>query len=625
MCGFGGIINWKSKTSFDALSSTASKVSFRGPDNTGIRLYDYNFGKQETEGEVGLFFNRLAIIDLDKRSNQPFENERYVLVFNGEIYNYREIKNKLIQNGFHFETSSDTEVLFNALIEYGSDAISLLNGMFAFAFIDKVEKKIILARDRVGIKPLNYLLNDSCFVFASEIDSIVRLSAEKQTISRSAVSAFLSLQYVPTPFTIWENIYKLPPGCFIEGFIDDLKQNKEVVPIPYMDAYKKATASSGFSESLENLLCNSLELQLQSDVPLGLFLSSGIDSSLLAALINKHFSNDQQFNFFTVAFDEDCKYEDDESYDAKAFLQGFENNNFFHHILHVNPSIIKDVLTTMYEHLDEPFGDYAVMMNSVVSRKAREHVTVVLSGDGSDELFWGYTRYTQWKKRRENFDWTHFLQPINGFVEWIPHTSLKKKIKRRLTTDPLRQYMNLVSSGHFAADGFISDDAYWWFKDFEKLKHRPDLPSLMDVKTYLPDCMFYKVDRSSMGASLEVRVPFLDNQVVDYALQLNISKKSTPRFATKSPLKELLHKLAPHYRFDIPKRGFSFPLREWITNDWKEIVFSETVKRHLQSLDLLEDYNIILKEHYQNRKDFSTEIYRLLSLAIWLETKSKTL
>jgi|GEM_PF-1241161 len=626
MCGFGGIINWKRTITRETLSTTAEKVSFRGPDDTGLRLYDSNFVRQQDQGEIALFFNRLAIIDLDKRSNQPFENERYVLVFNGEIYNYQELRDELRRENISFETSSDTEVLFNALIRYGVAAIGKLNGMFAFCFIDKKERKIILARDRTGIKPVCYYNGDSCFAFASETDSIVRLIGKRPDVSQKTINSFLSLQYVPTPYTIWENVYKLPPGCYIEEYIDKLGNKTELNPIAYVNSYQKAVEEkSNTNADLESLLCNSLRMQLQADVPLGLFLSSGIDSSVLAALINRHFSKEQQFNFFTVAFDDNVKYKDDESKDAKAFLEGFKNKNFSHHILHVNPSIMGEVVSSMYEFLDEPFGDYAVMMNYVVSRKAREHVTVVLSGDGSDELFWGYTRYTQWMNLRQNFGWVKHLSPMNRLVNVMPKSRLKRKLAHRLTADPLHQYMNMVASGHFTVDDFIKDKNYWWAGGIDELRTRRDLPSLVDMKTYLPDCMFYKVDRSSMGASLEVRVPFLDNAIVDFALRMGIDEKSTTEFATKSPLKKILRQLAPHYRFDLPKRGFSFPLREWLTKEWKEMVYSENVKDHLASFGLLDEFNYVLKEHYQHNRDFSIEVWRLLNLALWYETKKKIL
>ncbi len=625
MCGFGGIISSKKTTSESGLRAIAGKVSFRGPDDTGVRIYNMDFEAQADQGQIGLFFNRLAIIDLDKRSNQPFENERYVLVFNGEIYNYRELRSDLVKENVLFETSSDTEVLFNLLIKYGTSSIGRLNGMFAFCFFDKKERRVILSRDRTGIKPVCYYNSDSTFAFGSEVDSIIRMIGQRPPVSQRSIDSFFSLQYIPTPDTIWENVFKLPPGSYIEECVDNLGGQKVLKPVAYFDPHQIATDNSGNAGAcLETLLANSLKMQLQADVPLGLFLSSGIDSSVLAALINKHFSQDQQFNFYTVAFDENVKYKDDESKDAKAFLEGFRNTNFSHHILHVNPSVMGEVVSSMYNFIDEPFGDYAVMMNYVVSRKAREHVTVVLSGDGSDELFWGYTRYSQWTNLRQKSDWIKPLQPMNRLVDVMPNSRLKRKLAHRLSSDPLRQYMNMVASGHFTVDAFIKDKNYWWAQGIDALKARPDLPSLVDMKTYLPDCMFYKVDRSSMGASLEVRVPFLDNDVINYALRMGLREKSTPDFATKSPLKKMLRELAPHYKFDLPKRGFSFPLRDWLSNEWKEIVYSTTVREHLTTFGLKEEFDYILKDYYKNNRDVSVEVWRMVNLALWYEAKKNS-
>lgn len=624
MCGFGGTINWKKKVTIEKLTKAANAVSFRGPDNTDLRLYDLNFKEQQSEGEIAVFFNRLAIIDLDKRSNQPFENERYLLVFNGEIYNYKEIRGQLQSRDISFLTSSDTEVLFQALINYGVTVIEQLNGMFAFVFIDKIERKIILARDRTGIKPLIFQLSHSGFAFASETDSVIRFSESKPAISQTAINLYLSLQYVPTPFTVWENIFKLPPGCYAEECIDDLKNNKGITPIQYWNVYVQANKQLNEERDLETLMCNSIESQLQSDVPLGFFLSSGIDSSLLAALVNAHFSGNKQFDFFTVAFNNESEVEADEYQDANNFLEGLMNKNFVHHPLYINPSSIQDEVMAMYTYLDEPFGDYAVMLNYVISKKAKEHVTVVLSGDGSDELFWGYPRYNEWVNHNEKIKAATYSRHLEKVAAFIPQTSLKEKVQRRYSSDVVINYLNIVSATEFSKKELLSGNQWWW-QGINNIKCREDLPALVDFKTYLPDCMFYKVDRSSMGASLEVRVPYLDNHVVNYALQMNVVKKSTKKFSTKAPAKELLMKLAPHYQITLPKKGFSLPLRDWITNDWKTIVFSKEVMRYLADLELLETYKALLNSHFNKNRDCSVAIWRLMNLALWYKTKKELL
>jgi len=617
MCGIAGVINNSSSISEHDLMHYASYVSFRGPNNTGIAVYDEYFRKS-AHGIHGFFFNRLAILDLDERSNQPFEDDRYTLLFNGEIYNYLELKHELIIEGEVFKTTSDTEVLFKGLIQRGCSFIDKLNGMFAFAFIDRQEQTFLLARDRMGIKPLCYsLTKQGSLVFASELDSIKRLSEDTSGICKTAVSLFLAFQYVPTPFTIYEGIYKLPPGTFIEGEIKDLAEHKTLFPKTYWsveDALKKQ-----YSEiSLESLLVNSIKLQLQSDVPLGLFLSSGVDSSLLAAVVNKHFRNGQKFNFFTIAFE--TKTISDESDDAERFLNAFSNPNFLHHKLYVNPDVLKQAMLTMYDYLDEPFGDPAVILNSGISQKAREYVTVTLSGDGADELFWGYPRYNEWINTRLSFmrnNWFYSISPLFGLFP----NRIKQSLKYRTETDPMRIYLAMVTSCFRDLDD-IMETGCWGLNIPSTLQSRDDLPFVIDAKNYLPDCMFYKVDRSSMGASLEVRVPYLDNSIIDYGLSLPLEKKSNDKFKNKALLKELLQKLAPHYNINQQKKGFNFPLKQWLTSDWKDLFYATISVNNLAGLGLDRSLVKLLDAHYYRHIDHTTELWHLFNLLYWKEYKS---
>lgn len=501
MCGFAGIINREGKLSKQQVADIASHVSFRGPDHMGISVYDTNFVKQDS-GHTVFFFNRLSILDLDSRANQPFEDDRYTLLFNGEIYNYKFIKSELQNKGVVFHTTSDTEVLFYALIYFGATIIERLNGMFAFVFIDKLKHKFIMARDRMGIKPLYFAFQGKSMAFGSEIDSVVRLLPKKPNLSKKSISLYLALQYIPTPHTIWEGIAKFPPGCYMEGSLVNLGQSACVTHKVYWDAYKQIEKEP-FEQDLESLLVESIKSQMQADVPLGFFLSSGIDSSLLAAVVNKHFQ-DKQFNFFTVAFNQHVT--SDESNDAGCFLRGFNNHSFAHHLLYISPDSLKQSITTMYKYVDEPFGDYAMMLNYGISQKAKEHVTVALSGDGADELFWGYPRYNQWSKYKTNFLNKWWFSPLRLGLRFLPAGRLKSALLYRTENDHLALYFYIVTSRLRNIDAIVNDHSSYWRKGIDRLSKREDLASVVDLKTYLPDCMFYKVDRSSMGASLEVRV-----------------------------------------------------------------------------------------------------------------------
>lgn len=595
----------------------AKVVSFRGPDHTGISIYDTGFAKKEL-GETAFFFNRLSIIDLDSRSNQPFEDDRYTLLFNGEIYNYQSIKKELLNKNIVFHTTSDTEVLFRALIYFGTSIIERLNGMFAFFFLDRIEQRFILARDRMGIKPLCYAFQGKSISFGSEIDSIIRLLPKKPQLSSKSIDLYLALQYIPTPHTIWNGIWKLPPGCYIEGDINDLKKESKITPKVYWDAYNHIKKTP-LNNDLESLLVKSIQSQMQADVPLGFFLSSGIDSSLIAAVINKHIRTGQHFNFFTIAFDKQIAQ--DESYDAENFLKGFKNEHFTHHRLNIDSSLIKQCLTSMYDFIDEPFGDYATMLNYGISKKAKEYVTVALSGDGADELFWGYPRYNQWSANKSSILHSRLIKPIRLAINYLPEGQIKNVLQFRIGNNPLTLYLYYITSKIRNIDKLVKDNSCWWTNGIVPFIDRQDLASVIDLKTYLPDCMFYKVDRSSMGASLEIRVPYLDNEVIEYGIRLNLKAKSTDRFQNKAPLKELLVKLAPHYNINLPKKGFSLPLKDWITNDWKDLVYSFITKAKLQSLGLSESYYKLLDNHYNKGIDYSNEIWHLLNLMIWADNK----
>jgi asparagine synthase (glutamine-hydrolysing) len=614
MCGFAGILNSRRAVDTQTVSRIAGLVSFRGPDATGIRIYDEHL-QARMSGPHAFFFNRLSILDLDPRSNQPFEDNRYTLLFNGEIYNYRELRAALESAGTTFHTTSDTEVLFQCLRTGGIDAIPRLNGMFAFVWIDRKERRFIMARDRIGIKPLYYAQDAESFIFGSELDSVVRFSGRPARLRRASVQEYLWLQYVPSPFTIAENVYKLPAGHYREG---SFASAAALSPSrPFWDAYRQVQAPTR-DENLETLLLDSLRGQLHADVPVGLFLSSGVDSSLLAALVHRHFARNRPFTFLTIGFNE--KTHADESAEAVAFLKGFNNPNLVHRTLPIDAGFIGNALDSLYDYYDEPFGDPASLLNWVISVSARREVKVALSGDGGDELFWGYPRYNEWKEsgsRRHRR--LPFRRLLAGLVRRLPPSVFRHKLARRLVEDPVELHRLILRPYGFAGlPDPENEEALWWRQGIEEIKDREDLTNIIDLKTYLVDAMLYKTDRSSMAASLEVRVPYLDNPVIDYALALPWKKKSTPRFPTKAILKELLVRLAPHYPVDRPKKGFSFPLNRWLHQQWKDRTLAAITPSALKDLDLdPPPFLKIVETFYRGQKDWSAEVWRLLNLTLW--------
>lgn len=627
MCGFGGIINNNFPIHKTQVAEIAARVCHRGPDSCDNSIFDEDMQKSES-GFHAIFFNRLAILDLDHRSDQPFSDERYTMIFNGEIYNYQSIKSRLIEKGFVFHTTSDTEVLFTALKYWGSSVIRELNGMFAFFFLDKKEKKFIMARDRMGIKPLYYRQADRRFIFSSDLDTIARLSHDTLSIDQNALRMFLWMQFIPTPFTAFTNVYKLPPGQFIEGSLEHLNKQEILKPAIFWDAYAEVRKEQTISqtENLESVLTDSLRKQLVADVPLGLFLSSGIDSSLLAALVNKYFAKEQTFKFFTVAFSQQTK--SDESLQAKEFIKAFNNPQLVTDTLTIDPAYIGQHLDSLYDFIDEPFGDPTVLLNWVISKKAKEHVTVALSGDGADELFWGYPRYEQWQQKMLQMPGKFRVKGrLTSLLSRIAPSSHYRKLASLISEDDkAKRHFNFFLYPAFfqLMKDHVSEEAIWAMRDIPKSKNN-ELTSVLDIKTYLADAMLYKVDRSSMAASLEVRVPYLDNHVVDYALALPLNQKSNAQHKYKAPLKSLLSKLAPQYDINRPKQGFNFPLDEWLRNNWKDKVLSMVSVQALESLGLNGKTSMkIVLEYYKGNKRNSVPVWYLLNLMMWKQKNDQT-
>ena len=622
MCGLAGVLNNAFPVHAGQLADICRMVSFRGPDSSRQRLYDEQLHPAE-QGNTAVFFNRLAIIDLDARSNQPFEDERYTLIFNGEIYNYRSLRDELKSHGFVFRTTSDTEVLFYALQYWDTEALSRINGMFAFCWLDRKQRRFILSRDRVGIKPLYYRQHGQSLIFASELDSVLRLSPDRPGIEQAAIQQFLQTQFIPTPFTIIRGIFKLPPGNYLAGSWDQLQQERPLQPIAYWDAYHQAAlvkpATIADPADLERILVDTLSRQMVADVPLGLFLSSGVDSSLLTALVNKHFATSGDVNLFTVAFTEDTV--SDESRDAADFIKGFANPHLHPHRLVIDPEVIGDHLDRLYDYFDEPFGDQTALLNWVISIKAKEYVTVALSGDGADELFWGYGRYGQWRDASLTLPGNlsvnrrigALLQPfLPGY--WRSNAALQ------LEKDPVKRHFNLFASPVLSG---LQEKAVWQYPiwalcGIDRISHREDMVSWLDLKTYLADAMLHKVDRASMAASLEVRVPYLDNTVIDYALGLPLSAKSDTVYRHKAILKKLLTGLAPHYPIDRPKKGFNFPLDNWLRHHWRDKVLQLIDKDTLNALGLDDKpYLDIVRRYYAGDKKNCIPVWYLLNLALW--------
>ncbi len=551
MCGIAGFFS--KKYDLETLKTMTNSISHRGPDASGY-FFDEKRG-------VGLGHRRLSILDLSDDANQPMtsQNERYKIVYNGEVYNFNDIKADLEGN---FHTKSDTEVVLEAFNQWGVEFVNRLNGMFAIAIYDLVENKMYLFRDRVGIKPLYYYCKDGELVFGSEIKAIVS-SGRNLSINKAAIANFLHFGYVPNEDTIYGQVFKLPAGHYAEynGSLKissywDLEEKLKSEIITDFDAAKS---------KLKEVLYDSVEKRLISDVPIGTFLSGGTDSSLITAIASK--VSRSPVNSFSIGFKE-AKYNECEK--AKEIANYLKTN---HHEFIVSEQDVLSELDEVLNNFDEPFADSSCFPTYLVSKLARKHVTVCLSGDGGDELFMGYGSYN-WAERLSNPLMWNFRKPIA--LALGSSSSIRNKRASLVFNSPVKNRMSHIFSQEqylFSADEIeqllISDSPVLieeYIKSPRSLSAK-EKQSIFDIKNYLKDDLLVKVDRASMLSSLEVRVPLLDHRVVDFALNLDEQLKVSKGGVQKHLLKEVLYDLVPQNVLDHPKWGFSIPLSKWLTTD----------------------------------------------------------
>ena len=607
MCGFGGIFNSKNQLNYKFVSDIATRVNYRGPDSCNVIVFDDSYSHSNS-GNSAVFFNRLAVLDLNSRSNQPFHKDGYYLLFNGEIYNQKLLKSFLVD--VTLETTSDTEILFYLLVKYGTDAISMLNGMFSFVFINTLTSEIFMARDRYGIKPLYYkLAEDNTLVFGSEIDTIINFCENIDfQINPEALSCFFDFNFTITPLSIVSNINKLEPG---QIFMYNIKSGKYLKK-QYYELYEHNFVDCDIVK-VENLLISSIQSQLVADVNIGMFLSSGIDSSLLLTLITKKFP-EQRIKVFTVEFDGD--FIENENIDACAFLSDLNNRNLEHIPLKIQVSSILDTLNKIYNYIDEPISDPAILLNYLISKEAQKYVKVVLSGDGADELFWGYDRY--------NFKPSFILQFSQHFYKLFKLDSLipidfKKKFPSLYYSKlPVMQYLRSTVNNKNNISSILVSKKYWFQDNIHFIEQDRKLKSFLDLKLYLVDGMLAKVDKTSMANSLEVRVPYLDNDLSQYAINSKIDFLTSKKFKTKSPLKEILRKYHPNFKIHKNKKGFSFPLSNWMKNDMKDYILNVFNSSNYLVLGL--DSKLVhkkLSNYFNGDNALENEIWMYLNLFIW--------
>jgi asparagine synthase (glutamine-hydrolysing) len=557
MCGIAGILS--SKVTAEEIQTVTRAIGHRGPDAEGFYC----------DGIAALGHKRLSIIDLDDRANQPFysSDKKRVIVFNGEIYNYKQLAGEILATGKSLRTQSDTEVLVEGFALWGPGFVQKLEGMFAFVIYDIEKQEMFLCRDRVGKKPLFYYRDQGLFVFGSELKAITAHPqvAKNLRVRKSTFASFLQLGYIQQPATFFENIYKFPAGHY--GYLT----RQDFALMPFWDVISYVKTSRSITESkaldqLKELVNNSVKKRLVADVPVGIFLSGGIDSSLVAAVA----SQKQKIKTFSIGF-KDSKFDESRYAEKIASYLGLEHHR---HILSEQDAV--GLVDKYLEHFDEPFADSSAIPTMLVSKYAREEVKVALTGDGGDELFLGYGAYT-WASRLANPFWKAIRPIANTIMRAIPSDRWQRAAHLFEYAKPGKHRRHIFSQEqYFFSDSeiltkLLADQDYyydWTYDDLRyfKILSEAERQALFDFQLYLRDDLLVKVDRSSMFYGLECRCPLLDHSLVEFAINLPESFRKR-NLTTKYLLKKMLYELVPAQYFDRPKWGFSVPLASWLKTD----------------------------------------------------------
>jgi asparagine synthase (glutamine-hydrolysing) len=591
-------------------------IVHRGPDDEGIYA----------QGPVGLGMRRLSIIDLSG-GHQPIHNEdkSIWIVYNGEIYNFPELRRGLEQRGHKFYTHTDTEIIVHLYEELGADCVKKLRGMFAIALYDERRQSLLLARDRLGKKPLHYSVHQGRLLFGSEIKTILAVAPELAEVNPEGLLQYFYFGYIPDPHTAFRRIHKLPPGHLME-YSNGRTSIREFWDVPEYGT-QAAMSEEDCLEELERRLEEAVRIRLISDVPLGALLSGGVDSSIIVALMARVTS--QPVKTFSIGFEAE-KFNEAEY--ARLVAERFGTD---HHELILNPNL-EETLTFLSGMLEEPFGDSSMLPTYYVSRMARQHVTVALSGDGGDELFAGYDRYLVAMERRKFDRIPNWLGRIyrDQVHPWVPDGMYGKNLAWNASLSPRDRYLDDVSffpvlhreRGLFSKDfletaSHLPNPLEQWQHYYDHAPAKDSLSRLLylDTKTYLTADILAKVDRMSMATSLEVRVPILDHEFVEWVASLPVDWKF--RTGTR---KFILKKLAE--RLGIPpallhrrKQGFQLPLVEWMRDNTKNQILRLLLEpRTLQrGYFKQEAVRALVDEHLRGRRNRSGMLWRLLILELW--------
>lgn len=606
MCGIAGILS-KNTEILEEITKLNDCLSHRGPDANGVWKTD----------NIALAHNRLSIIDLSENGAQPMHSAdgNWCMVFNGEVYNFNELKRKYHLS--NLKSQSDSEVILEIIAKNGIQALQEFNGMFAIAIYHKIKNELILARDRIGVKPIYYYWDKENFIFASELKALKKskIISANLTINKSAIYDYLHLGYIPAPKSIYNKINKLGPGEILSLKNNQVKIEKYWLPEEKIQA-ETITNEKEAELKLDELLNNSVALRLISDVPLACFLSGGVDSSLVSAIAQKQSAD--KINTFSIGFAE-SKYNELPYARKVAQIIAAEHTEYT-----VNQQDAKDLIFKLPHIYDEPFSDTSAIPSLLVSQLAKRKVSVALSGDGGDELFMGYGAY-KWAKRLNNPIIKYNRNIIAAFLN-----NANKRAKRAamlfsyqqdddLNAHIFSQEQYLFSQKELA--NLLQQNGKFEFSAAPtKRKLSPaEKQALFDLKYYLPDDLLVKVDRASMHYALEVRSPFLDFRVVEFAL--NLDEKLKLKNGGKYLLKKVLFNYLPESLFQRPKKGFSIPLQDWLQDDLSFLIDDYLNKALIEKYQIVNfsQVQILIQAFKQGNTNLYNRIWLLISLHMWLE------
>lgn len=571
MCGIVGFCDFNKKISNKILKDMTDELVRRGPDDSGYKFYENEYAN------IGLGHRRLSILDLTKHGHQPMNFDHLEIIYNGEVYNFKEIRRELERENYAFNSDSDTEVILKAYHRWGIKAVDKFNGMFSICIYDKSLQKIILIRDRVGVKPLFWFWDKNIFMFASEIKSFHKNPCFKKEIDNDGLFLYFEYGYIKQPYTIFKNCYKLESGKYIE--FDIIK--KEVNQYGYWDINKFYESKLDISETdaiseLDKLMKSSFSYRMISDVPVGVFLSGGYDSSAVAALLQSNITS--KLKTFTIGFYEENYNEANYAKKVANYL-GTDHTEYY-----CTQSDASKILQLLPEIYDEPFGDSSAIATVLVSQLAKKDVSVALSADGGDELFGGYELYTKSINQYEKFSQTPYIlkKILDSMINKIPLEDFFKSFKIYNFEGKLNKFRELLNMNNLE-EVYDINSKYFQKNEvmhllrkeymFIDILGKNSLDSLLckSFKEYLQEDILTKVDRATMSVSLEGREPLLDYRLIEFVAKLPEQYK-IKNGERKYILKQIVHKYIPIEIMKREKMGFSIPIFEWFKDELKQYI-----------------------------------------------------